>query len=155
MEKKRKKKLKLKKKNFLIFLICIILIIISINYGLTILTKPNTKKNKTIQKTQKEIKLNQLENINKKLDYFNEEYIDRYLAYKKKNKNLPIKQIILDVNIGIDNDYYTHTKKTKNLNKSFILVNKYYYLPSEYIPNNLEKIDEKYARAGMRLVNYA
>lgn len=151
----KKKKLKLKKKNFLIFLSCILLILFSITYGVLTLTSPKTTKKEKVVKTAKEIKLGKLENIQKKLDYFNEDYIDRYLAYQKKNKGLSIKQIIMDVNIGVDRDYYTNTKKAINLNKTNILVNKYYYLEEDYIPENLEEIDKKYARNGMMLVKEA
>ncbi len=155
MAKKKKKKLKLKKKNFAIFLLCITLIIGSISYGIYILSSPHAKKTKEMNNTKEEIKLQQLNHIEKKIDYFNNDYLDRYIDYKNKNKDLSIKDIIIEVNIGLDNDYYTNTKETPYLNKSYILVNKYNYLPEDYVPKNLEPISEEYARSGMQLVNYA
>lgn len=147
-----KKRLRLKKKTLIIFLLCITLIVISITNGFNKKEKPTTLK-KVL--TNKEIKLDKLKNIDKKLDYFNYDYIDRYIDYKNKNKNLSLEDVITHVNIGIDNDYYTNTKRSPYLNKSYILINKYYYAGKNYIPNNLEAIDEKYARSGMKLVNYA
>ena len=66
-----------------------------------------------------------------------------------------MKKVIIDVNIGLDYPYYENTKRAKNLNKSYILVNKYNYLTENYVPNKLEKIDLNYARSGMKLVSYA
>lgn len=148
----KNKKLKLKKKNFTIFITVLTLIIGSIT--LTLLPKDENKTQKET-KTKKDLKLEQLQNIDKKISYFNYEYIDRYLNYKKENPKLNIKQVIIDVNIGIDEDYYTNTKESINLNTKEILVNKYNYLTEDYIPDNLEDINLDYARSGMKLVNYA
>jgi len=87
--------------------------------------------------------------------YCNNKYIDRYYKYYKNNKKLSINDIITRVNLGLDYDFYTHTRKAKDLNKDYILVNKYSYLEEDYIPNNLEIIPEEYARSGMRLVKNA
>lgn len=159
----KKKKIRLKKKNFLIFITCIILIITSIYYGFSLLTAAksttketlSTKKVAKVSKTKKELKLGKLNNIDQKINYFNYDYIDRYIKYKKENKDLDIKQIITEVNIGLDNPYYTNTQPSKDLNKSYILVNKYNYLDKNYVPENLEEINTQYARDGMKLVNYA
>ena len=148
-----KKKRKLKTKNLLIFITCIIFITTSICYGMSLTN--NTKKQKKVNKTKENIKLNKLENIDQKIDYFNYDYIDRYIAYQKENKDLEITQIITEVNIGLDNPYYTNTKKAKDLNEPQILVNKYNYLTEDYIPENLEDINTEYSRSGMKLINYA
>lgn len=149
----KKRKIKPKKKTLLIFLVTLTLITASIFLTLPKDTKTNKENKKT--QTKKDIKLSQLENIDQKISYFNYDNIDRYIDYKKKNKNLDIKQIITDVNIGIDQEYYTNTKESKYLNKPNILVNKYNYLTENYIPENLEDLDTNYSRSGMMLVNYA
>lgn len=149
MSKVVKKRIKLKKGPLAVFIVCIIIVCLA-------LIRPfSNKEIKKMNLTKKEIKLKQLNNIDKKLDYFNYNYIDRYLAYKKKNKDLDLKDIIVHVNMRIDKPYYTNTKKTPYPNKSYILVNKYYFLDDNYVPDNLESIDEDYARSGMKLVNYA
>ena len=146
---KKVKRRRLKKTPILILII--ILILISSSIGLTI----NKKDNKKNTKTKTELKLEKLNHIEKKLSYFNYNNLDRYIKYKKDNPKLSNKQIIIDVNIGLDYEYYTHTKESINLNKPTILVNKYNYLTEDYIPKNLEKINTKYAKEGMQLVNYA
>ena len=131
--KKRKIKMKKGPKLILIFLICLI-----IGIGIiSILPKETEKKNEL---TKEERLLKKM----KKISY-----------YRKENKSLSIKDIIIYVNIGIDQPYYTNTKPSKNLNSNLILVNKYNYVTEDYIPENLEPIDTNYARSGMQLVSEA
>jgi len=47
-------------------------------------------------------KLKILGNINKKISYFKDDYIDRYIEYKTKNKKLSNSRIVLEVNMGLD-----------------------------------------------------
>ena len=98
---------------------------------------------KNNSKDEFNIKLDKLDNIDRKISYFKYKNIDRYIDYKEKNPNLSNKDIITRVNIGLDYPFYTNTKVSNHLNKIDILVNKYIYLPSEYIPDNLEEIDNK------------
>lgn len=147
-----KKKIKLKKKNACIFLIIIIIIIFSLFKGTkavtNLISKPKQNKNQ-------DSNLEKLDNINEKIDYFNNNYIERYVKYKDKHNNLSIEQIIKDVNMNLDKKYYEDIKPAINLNKKTILVNKYYYLQKDYIPNNLEDINTKYSQKEKKLVNYA
>jgi len=131
------------KNNFLILFIFLI-ILISISYGIS---KTNTKITVKEEPT--------FEEKIQKLSYYKEENKERYLSYYKKNKALLPKQIVTNVNIGLDNPYYTNIKETQSLNKTTILVNKYIYLPENYIPNNLEKLDSKYSVNEMYLVKEA
>ncbi len=156
----RKKRLKLKKKNFAIFLFCIFLIITSLNWGIKSITKTLNKSNQkkeTIVKKEKPVKkkVDSFEEEYKKVGYYKEENLERYKKYKTKYPNLTTEQVITNINIGLDNKYYTNTKEAKHLNKSYILVNKYNYLEKNYVPDNLEKISTQYALAGMRLISYA
>jgi len=57
--------------------------------------------------------------------------------------------------MNLDYDFYENTEPSKYLNTEKVLVNKHYYLDSNYIPENLENIDTNYSREGMKLVNYA
>ena len=151
MTKKKKKKLKLKKKNFTILLIIIFVpLILIIN-----LITPNKEEKTNKKLTKEEIKLKKLNNIDKKINYFDYEKINRYIKYKEENPNLKIEKIITEVNIGLDYPYYENTERATNLNNPNILVNKYYYLAKNYVPKNLEEIDSNYALEGMKLVNYA
>ena len=146
----KKRRLKLKKKNFCIFIICIILTIFTITYSTNLIIKVFNKTENNIKDEKKDV-LREA----KKLNYYIKQNEDRYKNYMKKNPNLPISKIVTDVNIGLDHDYYTNDKLAKNLNKSYILVNKYNYLKNDYIPDNLETISKQYALENMQLVDYA
>lgn len=155
-----KRKKKLKTKNFLVFIIIIILIITSIIYGIN-----KSKNNNTNSKEQNKIenkdkvnntkKLTELEKAKKDLAYYKDEYEDAYKEYREKNKDLSIEKVIINVNIGLNYDYYTHTKATKDLNTNTILVNKYNYLTEDYVPENLQTVDKKYSSKTLQLVDYA
>ena len=155
-----KKKKKLKTKNFLVFIIIIILIITSIIYGIN-----KSKNNNTNSKEQNKIEnkdkvnntkeLTELEKAKKDLAYYKDEYEDAYKEYREKNKDLSIEKVIINVNIGLNYDYYTHTKATKDLNTNTILVNKYNYLTEDYVPENLQTVDKKYSSKTLQLVDYA
>jgi len=144
------KKLKLKKKNFTILLILIFTCLFIVTNGINVINKIITNKNTSSTKQTEKKK-----EINEKISHYNKNFKDRYIAYKKKNKNLSDEEIITRVNIGLDNEYYTNTKPSTNLNKNTILVNKYNYLEENYIPNDLEDISLQYARSGMKLVREA
>ena len=155
-----KRKKKLKTKNFLVFIIIIILIITSIIYGIN-----KSKNNNTNSKEQNKIEnkdkvndtkeLTELEKAKKDLAYYKDEYEEAYKEYREKNKDLSIEKVITNVNIGLNYDYYTHTKATKDLNTNTILVNKYNYLTEDYIPENLQTVDKKYSSKTLQLVDYA
>lgn len=134
-------------------MICLIL---SIYLGTTLQKKTTNENNRTEEKKSiHEEKLKKLGNINQKIDYFREEYLDRYLAYQEKNKELTPTEIVTRVNIGLDQEYYSKTRKSPYLNKDYLLVNKYIYMGEDYIPNNLESLDTSYSRSGMMLVKSA
>lgn len=151
-----KKKLKIKP---LVLIIFIILLAIG---SIFILKKPTTKninksteKKETLPPKKENKKLKELDYINEKIDYFNNDYIDRYLAYKKANPNLPIENIIINVNIGLDYPYYENVQEAKYQNTSYILVNKYNNLSKDYVPENLEVIDPAFSNGEKYMVSYA
>lgn len=108
-------------------------------------------------------KENQKENsINKqktstveKFPFYHKEKEERYQTYQKKNKILSWKEVIIQVNIGLDQPYYTNVSESKNLNTNKVLVNKYFYLNEEYIPENLVALDTTYSKGGIYLVEEA
>lgn len=134
-----------------IFWSVLIIFIIMVILTLTVIIEKNIKPKEKI-KNAKDIKLELLNNIDKKIDYFNYSYLDKYINYKNKYPNLSDIDIITRVNIGLDNNFYNNTKESKLLNKTNILVNKYIYLPSNYIPNNLVTISNEYSTSNKMLV---
>lgn len=161
MNRKRKKKLKIKKKNFTIFLIIIIVITFLITelciMVVNKLNNPETEEKapKKKEKEKKASELDQLENINEKINYFNTDYIKRYISYKNSNPSLETIQIIKNVNMQLDKTQYEDIIPARNLNTPKVLVNKYYYLEEDYVPKNLEAISSMYALNGMQLVKEA
>lgn len=156
MSKKKKKK---KKSNNIYILLDIILIVIVIIFLHNIISSHNKPDNN--QKEQdtpidkipnsKKEKLEMLGNINEKIDFFNMDYLDRYISYKVKNPRIDNEKIIVYVNIGLDNDFYTNQKDSPNKHTNTVLANKYYYLGSDYVPKNLTEINSNYS-SGKRLM---
>ncbi len=83
---------------------------------------------------------NLIDNL-KSIKHFKKEYSNRYIKYKKKYPNTSNINIVTYVNIGLDNSFYTNTSLAKNIGKPYVLVNKYNYLNSTYVPENLIKVD--------------
>lgn len=75
--------------------------------------------------------------------YYINDNLDRYLSYQE-NHNLEVDEIITRINSNLDYEYYTNTVTTDLSKKYLILVNKYNYLKSDYVPDNLVKIDSNY-----------
>ncbi len=142
-----KKKLKIKKTAYLIIIIILLIVLLILNP-----TKNNKNQSNGNQSTSKEETF--ISNI-KKIDYYNNEYLERYIKYQENNPSMDSKQIIKNVNMNLDQKKYEYTIKAKNLNTSKILVNKYYYLDENYVPNNLEEIDKEYSKGGIKLVKEA
>lgn len=90
-----------------------------------------------------------------KYSYYKEENLNRYESYKANNPELSIEDIITRVNLCLDKEVYTDTVPSTNLNTNYLLVNKFNYLDRNYIPNNLELLDNSYAKSGIYLVKEA
>jgi len=159
----RKIRIRVKWKNLIAFLLFLFFLIFGIIELIVCVVKvvnpPKKVKEKQVVakkiNTNKEIKLNKLDNIDKEIDFFNMEYLDRYVLYKEKHPEMPNKQVIKDVNMNLDKEFYKDPTPAKNLNKETILVNKYYYLEKNYVPNNLETISTRFALSNMKLVKEA
>ncbi len=152
--KKRKKKYKIKN-NIKIFIIIITIIIIIIIAIIMIKSKNNNKienkdKNEVINNKQDD-KLKQLNYINKKIDYFDYSKIDRYIDYMNNNIDLNLYDVIKEVNMDLDNEYYENSNEVQDTDSLLILVNKYNYLSKDYEPSDLENISSNYALPDMKL----
>ena len=85
--------------------------------------------------------------VSKKTKLYKEEYKDRYDSYKEKHSDLSDEKIVLYVNIGIDQEFYTNTKDSLRTGTTLALVNKFYYL-DRYVPNDLVEINSQYKVSG-------
>ena len=165
MAKVVKRRIKIKWKNLIIFILIVLFILLTlIKCTQIIVTKIKStidnnveekEKPKKEKKKHEPSKLDKLDNIDKKINYFRDENIDRYIAYKEENPDLDIKKVIINVNIGLDKKVYDDAVPATNLNKNNVLVNKYNYLDKDYVPKNLEKISTVYALSNMKLVENA
>jgi D-alanyl-D-alanine carboxypeptidase len=77
-------------------------------------------------------------------DYFIVENVKRYLDYYNKVDNISSKDVISAVNSNIDYDFYTNIKDVDISKGNLVLVNKYYILDKNFVPDNLVNIDPKY-----------
>ena len=78
-------------------------------------------------------------------EYFILDYLDRYLKYYENNKNLEFSEIITRINSNLDYKFYDNSNKTDLTKGMYSLVNKYNYLESNYVPNDLVSVSYEYA----------
>ncbi len=137
------------KKIFWYFLLIFIVIVV---LSLVVIINKKINVNNPQSKDEKTEKLEFLNNIDKKIDYFHYSYLDRYVNYKQSHSDLSDIDIITRVNLGLDKPFYNETKPSNLLNKITILVNKYTYLEKDYVPNNLRTISSIFSNAEKELV---
>ncbi len=100
------------------------------------------------------------------LNYFKEDYLDRYIKYGSSIKELKsvydvtgiidsfnYEDDVTYVNASLDKDYYSSDINVSNEDamKIDILVNKYHKLDSNFEPSDLETINYKYASGTQRM----
>lgn len=76
--------------------------------------------------------------------YFIKNNITRYFNYLNNNTNLNSREIVASVNTNIDYGYYNNIKISNNQNSQSVIVNKFYTLNKDFIPNNLVNIEPQY-----------
>ena len=76
--------------------------------------------------------------------YYISKNLDRYLAYYDKHKKEDISDIVTLININGDYEYYEHDIESDVSKNELLLCNKYYKLSSEYVPEDLVTINNKY-----------
>ena len=85
-----------------------------------------------------------IEDIEKYLifDFAKLSYIDRYIKYDKEN-TLDKETVVINVNIGLDKDYYQDTDETHEFSFD-MLVNKYHGLSDDFTPLDLVNVPANY-----------
>ena len=94
---------------------------------------------------EKNIELNDTTVSFMKEKYFIDEYFEKYLNYYENNKDLYFSEIITRINSNLDYEFYEDSKEADITKGMYTLVNKYFYLDKNYVPDNLVQIDYKYA----------
>ena len=87
--------------------------------------------------------------INQK--YYIDEFLDRYTKYKEKNNDLECDEIIKRVNSNLDYTFYDDSKEADTSKGMYTLVNKFYYLDKNYIPDDIVNVEKEYARDNAKL----
>ncbi len=83
--------------------------------------------------------------------YFIEDYLNRYLSYYNTHKNLEASEIIKRVNSKLDYKFYDDSSKADTSKGMYTLVNKFYYLSNDFVPDNLVNVTGIYARDNAQL----
>lgn len=85
-----------------------------------------------------------------KSKYYIHSNLNKYLEYKNSsNKSFNTdyelnNYVITSINSMLDNPFYENTIKTDLSKEYLMIVNKYHYLESNYVPNNLVSVNAKY-----------
>lgn len=77
--------------------------------------------------------------------YFLTKNFNLYIEYMNNNKDLSSSEIVRDINIHLDKDFYEDTEKANTTLDTTLLVNKHYLLDKDYIPDDLVNVSQNYA----------
>ncbi len=84
--------------------------------------------------------------------YFKVENIERYENYYTKNPNYSFDQVVIYVEIGLDNEFYTNINIVEDYTSLTTLVNKYNAIPEDAKFDNLSTLEKPYSNTGKRQV---
>ncbi len=154
-----------KKNNNLIIINIILLIILIIGIIVFVLflnkkedNKDDNKENDVVENIEPtptpDPKLQELEFINEKLDFFKMDYVDRYIAYKNLHPELDLETVVVYVNIGLDYPFYENVVDSPYKYETTVLCNKHYYLGEDYVPQALDPVNPKYAISNDKYMDY-
>ena len=157
------------KKQVYVVLIVIIILLIGIVFGINKYKEYKYKQtyeyklldhgysenevNKLLNKFNDEEYLNYLLNEEKnstiidliECKYYLDKNFYNYMNYMKENTDLNAEEIVRNINIHLDNDFYENTITTDTSLDTSMLVNKYYLLNSEYVPDDLVNVSQTYS----------
>jgi LAS superfamily LD-carboxypeptidase LdcB len=83
--------------------------------------------------------------------YYIDNNLDKYISYSKLN-NMDMESIVREVNVGLYRDYYVDSTLSDVKKDYLILVNKYNYLESNYVPNDLEYISDEFNKGSNNML---
>ena len=87
--------------------------------------------------------------------YYVPDNLNRYLEYKGIYPDLSIETVISYVNSNLDYAYYTNVVNSDLTKENLMIVNKYYKLSSDYVPDNLVLIENEYMGNGKYMQDIA
>lgn len=77
--------------------------------------------------------------------YYLKKNFYKYVEYMNSNKKLDLTTVVRNINIHLDQKFYSTDYKTNISDDTLMLVNKYYALDESYTPGDLVTIPQKYA----------
>ncbi len=84
-------------------------------------------------------------------DFFMPTRLERYMKIYQENTNYTPRQVVEIVNCDADRPFYTNVEPA-DLSKGILVINnKFNYLESDYVPDNLVVVDKKYSSCGARM----
>ena len=87
--------------------------------------------------------------------YFIDEFIDRYINYYKEHTDLTAKEVITRINSNLDHTFYVDSTKADTSKGMYTLVNKFYSLDANYVPQDLVQVDRRFTRNNTKVVSVA
>ena len=110
---------------------------------------------KYVNNLKDDVELNNTTNGFLSEKYFIEDNLDRYLSYYEKHKDLSYKEIVKRINSNLDYEFYTDSKAAYLSKGMYTLVNKFFYLDKNYVPDDLVDVTGIYARDKAQLKKVA
>ena len=87
--------------------------------------------------------------------YYKAEKTSRYQKYYNKHKEYDTDSVVIYVEIGLDNEFYSDPVEITNTDDVNVLVNKYNKLPSNYEAKDLVELSKDYSSRGHLLKKVA
>lgn len=78
------------------------------------------------------------------ISFLMESRMDRYESYAQKNPSFSAKEVVMEVNMNLDYDFYTHIVEIDMPDDLLVLCNKFNHLPSDFTPKSLEEVPTEY-----------
>ena len=137
----------------IIFLLSSIVVIVFLVLTVILFKVKDTSKKSNDNKVSE--KKDNKANDYSQFSFYKKDNLQRYIDYKKNNPSYSLEDVVTYVNLNLDKEPYTDTIKSKYLDTTYYIVNKFNYLGSDFIPNDLVLLDNKYAKSGIYLVREA
>lgn len=83
--------------------------------------------------------------------YFIYDNLDRYLDYASSNSSLEPSKVVAIINTNADSEWYSDIKETDTSKGELMLVNKFYGLKEDYVPEDLMTVPGTYAYSGKKV----
>lgn len=88
----------------------------------------------------------QQDNVYAQFDYYIEQNLPRYKAYALLNAGMTPDDVVWQVNMNIDKPGYSCDIPASGYDDPYIIVNKYYKVADDFVPPDLETIDDQLLR---------